>query len=209
MRDMSASYVRVMEHVSQDRLAEAEKEYAGSFHRTVQELYWQAATTYPVRFRTANDWCGWTRKFVDLSRAALNALSAAAREDAPEKREPLRKKASQSLDQLRAHAYALHAQTGTTAVNDVVYLLWREAQVDSLSADRPSPKRLKGYAELFDRTPLSQAAREDEEAYRKALENWRATAVPLFEEEALTEDQTIKLREATQEFYRLYGMAFE
>ena len=57
MLSLSKSYARTLELLDEGKVAEAGANFQKEFVATVKKLYSEAAQTYPLRFKKAENWC--------------------------------------------------------------------------------------------------------------------------------------------------------
>jgi len=192
MVSLSDSYAKVLDELSAGRQKEAAAEFRGHFLQTVKKLYTEASQTYPTRFSKINDWCAWARGLYTLTMQADRALAASS-PDAPK-----------LIESLRQHFYALHKETDTLSVSDAIYAFRVEA-----AATSPSIERLKSLRQAVSTARPSVKSRLDNAAFTTAQAKWAKTVDAALQQASLAPADLRTLREATETFYRGYGVQME
>jgi hypothetical protein len=190
---MSESFVKTLDLMEAGKASEAREEYRPQFLQAVKKLYGEAATTYPLRFAAAKEWCVWQKNLYATAVKIDQFLAAGKVQEA-----------KTSLLSLRQEFYDLHEQTNSRGVNDVIYLIHLEAMKAEPSVEKI--QMLRGGLEFV---PPSVASKADNAAYVKARDAWAAKLQPIVADGKVDASEREALRAATDAFYRAYGMAFE
>lgn len=184
MERLANSYGAVLDHQSAGRTKEAAAEFRANYLQVVKKVFTEAPQTYPTRFSKINDWCTWVAQLYVMSVKTDTALAGNSADSA------------KLLEGLRQHFYNLHKETQTLSVSDAIYAFRTEA-----IAAQPSVEKLKSLKEAVEKAPTSAKARLDGTKFTEAKAKW-ATVV----DAAIADGKVPALREATETFYRAYGI---
>jgi hypothetical protein len=193
MSRLAESHLKALNHIDDGKLEQAELEYRKGYVANVKKLYSEAAKTYPVRFSKAEHWCVWTKKLYTLSRQTEEVLKKQDSE-----------KALKLLEETRKHFYLLHEETETLHCNDMVYKLHAEAAQDKLSEEQ-----LQKIIKQLEKAEPSYLVKEKSKEFAKAKNTWQSTITPLLKDGEIDSSELDSLREATELFYRAFGIQYE
>lgn len=193
MDRLAVSYLKTVAYLDEGKLVEAKLEYRKGYLYNVKKLYSEAAKTYPVRFSKAKHWCVWTKKLYMLSRQTEEALKKKDSE-----------KTLRLLEEARRHFYELHKETETLHCNDLIYEFRREA-----TKSKPSKEQLERIVKQLEGAEPSRTARKKAKEYAKAKTTWKKVVSPLMDDGLIDSLEQDSFREATEAFYRAFGVQYE
>ena len=193
MNRLAISYPKTLAYLEDGKLKEAILEYRKGYLANVKKLYSEAANTYPVRFSKAEHWCVWTKRLYVLSRQTENVLKAQDSE-----------KALKLLEELRKHFYALHKETKTFHFNDFIYEFRTEA-----TKSKPSKEQLEKIRKKLEKAEPSYLAKKKSKEYTEAKNAWEKAVMPLLDDGQIDSSEQDSLREASEAFYRAFGIQYE
>ena len=193
MDRLAESYLKTLLYLDEGKLAKATLEYRKGYLYNVKKLYSEAAKVYPLRFSKAERWCVWTKKLYVLSRQTEETLKKQDSE-----------KSLEFLEKLRRHFYELHIETKTLHCNDLIYEFRTEAM-----KSKPSKERLERIVKQLEEAEPSHIARIKAKEYAKAKTTWKKTVSPLLDDGQIDPSEQDSLREATEDFYRAFGIQYE
>jgi hypothetical protein len=195
MTDLGRSYPKTLTLLDQGKTGEALIEYRTGCLASIKKLYSEAAKTYPVRFSAAETWCVWTKKLYVISVQVDKAIRAKEV-----------KQAQSRLAEMRAHFYQLHQETGTLNSNDLIYAFYQE-----VFKAAPSSAALTEIMTQFGEARPCLLARDKnvEQLYALARDSWLKTVTLILKDESLSDADLATLRDASGQFYRVYGAQFE
>jgi len=193
MASLGESYVKTLDLVAGDKLGEASGEFKKGFLQPVKKLYSEAAGTYPPRFSKVDDWCAWSKRLYLLTRKAENAL-----------RDGQTQQARDELSSLREHFYLLHVEAETQKSNDYIYAFLVKAR-----AEQPDVAELNSIAAMVLNAEPCASTKADLDAYENARSTWSSTVSALLQDNRVEADELEPLRQATEQFYRNFGIQFE
>jgi hypothetical protein len=193
MATMSASYEKALDRLSAGDVSQASIGFRTEYVPAIKKLFTEAEKTYPTRFAAIDDWCAWIKEFYTLSIKADKSLSSGDG-----------KLAAEQLAGLRDHVCKLHRQTATAKVNDLIHVFRSAA-----SRDKPDVSELRELRDEVKSAEPSVKAKADPAAFEQALKAWSEQVDVILKAEQLDAAAMAKLREATETFYRAYGVQFE
>ena len=193
MNRLAISYPKTLAYLEDGKLKEAILEYRKGYLANVKKLYSEAAKTYPVRFSKAEHWCVWTKRLYVLSRQTEKALKTQDSE-----------KALKLLEEVRKHFYALHKETETFHCNDLIYEFRTEATKSELSEEQ-----LEKIMKQLEKAEPSYLAKKKAKEYTEAKNAWKKAISPLLDDGQIDSFEQDSLREATEAFYRAFGIQYE
>lgn len=193
MVSLSESYAKTLALLKSDKTKEATDEFRKGFAAVTKTLYAEVAQTYPTRYSKVSEWCAWVKQYYVLTRRVESGLVANRKDGA-----------LQDLTAIRNHFHQLHAMAQLHKCNDWIHEFRTEA-----AKAAPSVSHMKGLRARLDTALPSAKAKAELEAYQQAKSAWAGQVDPLLSDEALTSDELVTLRKATEDFYQAYGIQFE
>ena len=160
----------------------------------MKALYAQVAGIYPPRFQRVDDWCAFARGIYIQTRKVDAAFGKADTESA-----------QNLLPEIRQAFDAMHIEAQQLKCNDRIYAFWKE-----VNSQPASPARLKGLlGAIVAARPLLQGQRRTRPPTSRTKEAWAQAANAALSDSALSPEELTSLKEATETFYRAYGIQFE
>ena len=190
---LTGSYAQSLDLLEQGKADDAALKFRAGFLFTVKQIFSESADVYPKRFEGSDCWSAWTRRLYRLSRSAEDAFKSGKIDQA-----------KNLLPELRRHFYDLHRQSDTIKSNDALF-----AVVDAMAMDDAAAEMISNAVEKLVAADPCRKAKADGDAYKKARDQWFAEIQPALQDNRLTPEERVQLRNATLPFYKTYGLGFE
>lgn len=195
MKVLSGCYVSVTSLMNEKKMSEANQEYKTGFTPTIKKMYSEVASTAPTRFAKVESeaWSDWMRQF--YIKAVKTGESLIANDTAG---------AGKGLAGLREAVYTLHTQAGMKKSNDIIFAFNKKA-----ASEKPEDAELVKLAAELDKADPSLDAKAKAEAYAKALAEWKTAVAPILKDGKVEPTELAPLRQASEKFYKAFGIQFE
>ena len=198
---MSESFCKVNDLLDKNKRKEAAREFASSFFAPMTRFYFEARDVAPARYSKDRGWRSKIGKIYNLAKAANKYLQAGNV-----------KAARKTLDRIRESFYELHIANQMDLTNDAIYAF--RSELDKIENGKgPRGNECATLNKLKAKVPKaepSQKVEADKEKFDKELREWLdAVEKILSDSSSPVHQQVARLQDATEEFYKRYGMHFE